>query len=253
MFTVGPPLNVEFEPPLTKIDPMGPNCVVLAAGNSLYANEVVRRARLKFDQGKTISTVNMASTVQAEYAQYRDEVIEENLVKAAFGYDFASFRQRGGFLPAYLQAQPGIYQQIVAQQSQFNISLDFIIAGVDAAGGHVYYVGHPGVMLNFDKLGHAAIGSGAVHAIVGLSLNKQTPRSSLLETMYWVYAAKRAAEVAPGVGTETEIAVITSTEIWNCAGPVIEALRALHNEQTQRQRPDLTKIREVYDAQRKTS
>lgn len=251
MFTVGPPLNVEFEPPLTKIDPVGSSCVILSSGNSLYGHEVVSRTRSKFEQGKTVSTVLVAGALQREYGRFRDEVIEQNLITATFGHDFATFRERGGFLPAYLQTQPGIYQQIAAQVSQYNITLDFIVAGVDSAGGHIFYVGHPGVLLNFDKLGHSAIGSGAVHAVVGLSLNKQTPQSSLMETLYSVYAAKRAAEVAPGVGTETEMAVISPTEIQKCSDEVIESLKTQHAEQTQRQKPDLTKVKGVYDGQRK--
>jgi len=252
MFTVGPPLNVEFEPPLTKIDPVGSRCVILSSGNSLYGHEVVSRTRSKFEHGKTVSVTLVGAALQAEYARFRDEVVEQNLIRATFGNDFEIFKQRGGFLPAYLQAQPGIYQGIVAQTSQYNITLDFIASGVDTAGGHIFYVGHPGVLLNFDKLGHTAIGSGAVHAVVGLSLNKQTPQSSLMETLYAVYAAKRSAEVAPGVGADTEMAIISDEGIWNCNDAIIEALSAQHAEQVQKQKPDLTKVKEVYNGQRKT-
>src|SRR5258708_2914333 len=147
----------------------------------------------------------IAAQLKSEYETFREESIEENLIRAAFGQDFVSFRTRGGTLPAYLQAQPAIYQQIIAQASQYNIGLEFIVAGVEPTGAHIFYVAHPGTLHNFDKLGHASIGSGALHAAMGLSLSKQTPQSSLAETLFAVYYAKRAAEVAPGVGKETEM------------------------------------------------
>jgi len=48
MFTVGPPLNVEFEPPISKIEQMGVTSVALGAGNSLTVAEILRRARARY-------------------------------------------------------------------------------------------------------------------------------------------------------------------------------------------------------------
>jgi len=45
MFTVGPPLNVEFEPPISKIEAMSPTCLAMGSGNSLAVAEILRRAR----------------------------------------------------------------------------------------------------------------------------------------------------------------------------------------------------------------
>lgn len=197
MFTMSAPLNLEFEPPISKIERVTPNCVVLAAGNSLSAEEVTNRTRSKLQIGKPAPTTMISIQMKSEFEIFRDEAIEANLIRAAFGQDLASFRTKGGTLPAYLQAQPGVYQQIVAQASQYNIGLEFIVAGVEDAGGHIFYVAHPGTLHNFDKLGHASIGSGALHAAMGLSFSKQNPQSGLVETLYAVYSAKRAAEVAP--------------------------------------------------------
>jgi len=252
MFTVGPPLNVEFEPPVSKIDRIGPTCVALASGNSLYANEVISRGRLKLGPAPCAPVIQVASTVKEEYALFRDEKIEETLVRASFGLDFESFRAKGGTLPAYLQPQPMIYGQMVVRADQFNLTLDLIIAGTDTSTGHIFSVAHPGTLYNFDKLGYNAIGSGAVHAVIALSLGRQTPQSSLENTLFSVYSAKRSAEVAPGVGKETEMAVISSGEIQMCSDALMGALEKIYNErgQVQQAPPELGDVRKVYDRQR---
>jgi hypothetical protein len=253
MFTMQAPLNLEFEPPISKIEQLSSNCVVLAAGNSLSAQEVTNRTRSKLETGKPAPISVIAAQLKAEYETFRDEAIEESIIRAAFGQDLVTFRSRGGFLPAYLQAQPGIYQQIVAQASQYNLGLDFIVAGVESASAHIFYVAHPGTLHNFDKLGHSSVGSGALHAAMGLSFSKQTPQSSLFETLFAVYCAKRAAEVAPGVGQETEMMVISSGGSWPCPTAMLEGLAKKYQESTTKEKPKLDDIEKEYAKQRQTS
>jgi hypothetical protein len=197
--------------------------------------------------------MEISNSVKDEYALFRDEKVEEHVIRMNLGQDFQIFREKGGFLPAYLQQQPMIYQQILVQTNQFNLTVDLIIAGCDTAGAHIFYVGHPGTLFNLDKLGYNAVGSGAVHAVTSLSLGGHTPKSSLVETLSSVYTAKRAAEVAPGVGKETELAVISKAEVWVCTSPVMEALKNAFETRMQRTVPNLDEVGRVYGEQRKAS
>jgi 20S proteasome alpha/beta subunit len=72
-------------------------------------------------------------------------------------------------LPQYLQYQPAVFQQAAVQMQMFNLGTDMIVAGVDAEGARVAYVGNPGTLAWLDKLGYAAIGSGGIHATTRLS------------------------------------------------------------------------------------
>src|SRR5262245_36543401 len=47
MFTASAPLNLEFEPPISKIELLSSRCVAMAAGASLAAAEVIDTAREK--------------------------------------------------------------------------------------------------------------------------------------------------------------------------------------------------------------
>jgi hypothetical protein len=135
--------------------------------------------------------------------------------------------------------------------SQFNLGVEVAIAGIDAGGSHLYYVGNPGTVISFEKLGYTSIGSGATHVAIKFALELQHPSFTLAETLVSVYGAKKASEVAPGVGQGTEIKVISSGNIWAVPSELIELLKKAHEEREQKSKPDLTEIRNRYDELRK--
>jgi hypothetical protein len=253
MFTVGPPLNVEFEPPLSKIETMGTTCVSMGAGNGLYVSEIFQRAKAGYQNFPAATVAQIANSVKEAYAKYRDEKIEEQIIKPTLGPDFLAFRAKGGTLPAYLQPQAGIYQQIIVQSNQFNLGVELIVAGIDGSGSHVYYVGHPGTMVSFDKIGYNAVGSGASHVAIKFALDCLHPNTPLGDVLLAVYAAKRAAEVAPGVGQETEIKVISSGDIWSVPTALMDVLKDVHNEGAKKSKPNADKIKAEYDELRKNA
>jgi 20S proteasome alpha/beta subunit len=153
----------------------------------------------------------------------------------------------------HCRAQPGIYQQIIVQSNQFNLGVDLIVAGIDGTGSHVYYVGHPGTMVSFDKIGYNAVGSGASHVAIKFALDCLHPNTLLGDVLLAVYAAKRAAEVAPGVGQETEIKVISSSDIWSVPTALMDVLKDVHNEGAKKSKPSADKIKAKYDELRKNA
>jgi len=245
MFTIGPPLNVEFEPPISKIEAMSPTCLAMGSGNSLVVAEILKRARIKYATSPKQSADIIARAVMEEYGILRNEQIEQTIVAPALGPDFALFRSRGGTLPAYLQPQGQIFAQLFMQTGQFNLNAEIIVAGIDDGGTHIYLVSHPGQVIPFDKIGYGITGSGATHASIKLALELHHPKSSLPETLLAVYGAKLAAEVAPGVGKETEMYVVSSTETWQVPGELITSLKGIF-ESAQRTKPDSKEIGDQY-------
>lgn len=59
-----------------------------------------------------------------------------------------------------------------------------------------------------DLLGFAYIGSGGRHAASQLMLDQYGPNTSTPESLLLVHSAKRRAEVAPGVGSETDLWIV---------------------------------------------
>ena len=142
------------------------------------------------------------------------------------GSDFLRVLQIGSTLLAYLQPQPAMYNSMVAAMNGFNLGTDIILAGIDATGARLAVIGHPGTLAWADKLGHHAVGSGGIHAITRLALGAQTRRGALIETLYRVYEAKKAAEAAPGVGSDTDCDVISLGKTTLCSEKTMKALAA---------------------------
>src|SRR5271170_5535103 len=215
MVTIPPPLNLEFEPPLSKIEKVHSGCVALASGALPFADDIISGVRTAL-AAQAPKIRDICEHFRIAYVNFRDQKFEEQVVSAQLGTDFKLFRARGGVLPAYLQVQPNTYQTIVIQSQQFNLNTDLLIAGIDDSGPFMGVVTHPGTFYSTNKLGYATIGSGATHASVSLNLGGQTSKLSLEETLFSVYGAKRAAEVAPGVGCETDMVIISLNEVVEC-------------------------------------
>jgi hypothetical protein len=245
MFTIGAPLNVEFEPPISKIETMTPTCLAMGSGNSLAGAEILKRARVKYANSPKQSVDIVAHAVLEEYSILRNEVVEQQIIAPSLGPDYAAFRTRGGTLPQYLQPQGQIYAQLFMQSGQFNLGVETVVSGFDETGSHIYVITHPGQLVSFDKIGYGITGSGATHASIKLALELQHPKSGLADTLLSVYGAKLAAEVAPGVGKETEMYVVSPTSSWQVPSEMIASLKnALEIEK--RTKPDTKEIGEMY-------
>jgi hypothetical protein len=160
--------------------------------------------------------------VKDSYAKVRGTKIREMIVLPWLGPDFQRAEQLGANLPTYLQPQPNFFQQLVMMMNNFNLGSDIIVAGVDDLGARLAVIGHPGTIAWFDKLGYAAIGSGGIHATMRLSLGAHTRNIPFVETLYAVYDAKRASEVAPGVGQQTDISVVYADRMEVCSPALLE-------------------------------
>jgi 20S proteasome alpha/beta subunit len=249
MFTFPYPTNLEFETEEKKIEELSPNCVALISGNSGYAEEILENSRKKIGGNQSPEINQVIKTVKEVYAALRMIKIDETIISSALATDYAKFLQKGGTLPAYLQVQGQIYQQLFLLSQQYNLGVDIIVAGIDAAGAHISVVHHPGTVISLNKLGYGAIGSGAIHATIYLSSQGQTGGKSLLETLHNIYTAKKVSEVAPGVGQETDIAIVESGRLFRCERPIVEELQKIFSEVTARPSPSYKKLEEIYNEQ----
>jgi 20S proteasome alpha/beta subunit len=149
MFTAGSPLNLEFEPPISKIEKLGDACVAMCAGNSLYAAELAERIRqhLKGSTGgKNPKMAHVVTFAKEAYVAFRNEKFQEQILGAHLGPDFAMASAKGVSLPTYLKDQPQMYQQMVIQNAQFNLGVEVTFAGCDESGSHISYLANPGTV-----------------------------------------------------------------------------------------------------------
>jgi hypothetical protein len=104
--------------------------------------------------------------------------------------------------------EPGLVARISEDMVSYKLpSLSVIIAGLDPTGSHIYEV-HDGESGCYDAIGYAAIGAGARHARAHFMMSGQSVSTSIAETLWATYLAKKRSEVAPGVGNATDIAML---------------------------------------------
>jgi hypothetical protein len=112
-------------------------------------------------------------------------------------------------LDSFAQHQQAMSPKLVSDLSRAIINFDMpgieaIVAGVDGMGSHIYVVTNSEVSCR-DAVGFAAIGVGFWHANSQFMFAGHNRSMPLPETLLLTYAAKRRAEVAPGVGSATDM------------------------------------------------
>ena len=143
------------------------------------------------------------------------------------GLTFESFYQEGRI--AALPPDMALFLDSAIQQMNLGISL--IVAEVDRSGPHIYGIEDPGCHQCYDHIGCHAIGSGRRHALLTLISQDHHREASLWETVGRAYTAKREAEMAPGVGSATDVCLITQTEQRLLSDVELQNLNQWYREQ----------------------
>jgi 20S proteasome alpha/beta subunit len=216
---------MEFEHEVSKIGKLSSKCVALVAGDTLIGSQIVDTSRAKIAEFSNLSKVaDIAKLVATIYVETRDRIIEEQV-----------FRPRGftraDFYNVYqTQLLQNIAFQLDNQVATWNIGVEIIVAGVDDLGAHVYTINHPGIYTDVYQIGYTAVGSGAIHATQALIGFAHSPYQELNRTIFCTFAAKKRGEVAPGVGKETDLFIISKDGIKELTQDEIKELDEIYNK-----------------------
>lgn len=244
MVTFGPPMSLQMEPSaLKKIAQVNDQSVVILFSGSVPDGEellsLMKNACKPF--GK-MSIANIAEAAKSSYIALKGKRVEETLLRPLLGADYQKFQSLVAQAPS-----SQILQQILGMIMQHNLMLEVLVVGMDDSGSHLSIVVHPGVLLPMETTGYAAVGTGAVHAMVRLSLGQHNKVASLVDTVYNVYEAKKAAEVAPGVGKLTDMAIIKDGRVCFMKPEMFKALEEAHKEKPILNASEQEKLKKVCD------
>jgi 20S proteasome alpha/beta subunit len=204
MITIG---DIEYEPEQTKAVEFGTSTVGLLAGDmqvhaAIVPKTLVRLRQLVADRHPHRLTVEeIAETYAKEFAYYRRTLAEREILMPR-GWDFERFARLQTTLPHYQ------VQELDARLVAHGLAASAIIAGLDHTGAHLYKVRDPGVAESFNTPFFACIGSGSDIATTQFMLAKYEKRWSLSKALWLTFSAKARAEVAGGVGPQTDLIVI---------------------------------------------
>jgi 20S proteasome alpha/beta subunit len=212
---------IEFEHGIPKLTQAPPRAAVMAAGDALAGSALIDGV---VRAGSPPSVADLAKALAQSYLQIR-QAGAETQVLAPRGLTWAAFYGQ------HAQMQPQIVMMIDQALAQYNLGLELLVAGVDDTGGHLYSVHNPGgTELRHDVIGFAAIGSGSLPAMQSMIGFAHTATAELKETVFRVYASKRRAETAPGVGNDTDVWIVRASGVRVLDQDVIEELAELYKE-----------------------
>ncbi|MEQ8326476.1 hypothetical protein [Parvibaculum sp.] len=205
MLTAG---DIQFEPPASKVHFLTTSIAIMFSGDSSFHSEVLKnvhndvKRRVKEDPEKWLFVKDIAEM----YVRYRNAEKfrrAEAAILEPLGLD------RDSFFVRQHELGEGLAATIARDLIQFDVpDVSVIVAGVDDRSGspmpHIYTIYGSDVRCD-DSIAFAAIGSGARHAESQFMLARHAWNSEIPETLLLLYAAKKSAEIAPGVGSETDL------------------------------------------------
>jgi len=225
MITAGH-LAIQFEHDVPKLETIHPTCVALTAGSIVHTG-IFDEAKKKIQELKEPTISQIAEIVKNQYIREKKKRAEDSLLGHR-GMKIADVYS--GKIPIELLVR------LDSEIDAIRIELEALVCGVDKEGGHIYHIRdvptgmRMGLLDCYDLLGYMAIGSGAPHAATTFITFKYVPTMPSNKAIHIVYEAKKASEVAPGVGKEVDIAVIDKKGIHKLSQNTMDQLKNIYNK-----------------------
>ena len=214
---------IQFEHAVPKMAPASQYALAMIAGDALIGARIAKAVE-NAAAGTSPAVTDVAQALAAEYLSARESQLDEQLLRPR-GLDLQSF------YGAHASLNPQITAMLDNQMAQFNLGVELLLAGVDPSGAHIHTVQNPGGSDRLhDQIGYAAIGSGAIHAIQSMIGFGHCADIDYHQTVFRVYASKRRSEVAPGVGQDTDMAVISATGTHWLSGDELDQLKDIFED-----------------------
>lgn len=224
---------IEFEHSLPKVTQLSHYCIALSAGDAIRGKEIFDAVKEAVEKANP-PVSQIAEHVKEIYQRRRLQILEALHLRSR-GINHKAFIEAGAkFLP------PQVYNQIDYAFATFKLQLEVVIAGVDESGPSIHAIRNPGIVDCYNSIGFHAIGTGSMHALISL-IETYKPEVGMVETMYSVFRAKKVAEIAPGVGEETDLGIVDSQQkikYFDQKTELIGKLRELY-KQEKKTRKDL--------------
>lgn len=214
---------IEFEHAVPKMTQTSSHAIAMVAGDALVGTRLARDVAAAL-AGSNPPLVQIAQHLAAAYEQTRKVSLQQNVLTPR-GLSLGEFYNR------HTSLNPNIVAMIDQHLVQHNLGVELLLAGVDQDGAHIFTVMNPGPPeVLHDTIGYAATGSGAIHALQALIGFRHSAAADYHATVFRAYAAKRRAEVAPGVGHDTDMAVISQAGVHVLTDDELQQLSVIYNE-----------------------
>jgi 20S proteasome alpha/beta subunit len=214
--------DIEFEPSISKLHKFQDNICIMIAGDITLQTEILYRVISTFPliPGTALEVKEVAEAYYKAFQESRAKMAERTILNP-LGLESAADIFLRGELGARLASD------LLNYKVPF---IEAIVTGIDTSGPHIYQVNNNGVTCQ-DWVGFASIGGGAGHANSQFMFAGHNRKCLIPETLMLVYSAKKRAEIAPGVGSDTDMFFIDPPGTYYEVGEhVLEKLERCYQE-----------------------
>jgi len=222
MITADGLLSIEFEHKYPKIIKLAQNCAAAIAGDALIHTELFEAVSAEVDKLKEPPISGIVQNTVNCFADLRLKKIQERFIKKRGIPNIETFYS------IQQSMMPDVALMVQNDIDSYGIELEVLVAGVDATGAHIHYVADPGTSMTWDSIGYHAVGSGSPHALTTLIANDYNQGIPLNKALLITYEAKKIAERAPGVGSNTNVAIINTKGVNMFDSNEIQTLNAVY-------------------------
>jgi len=221
MITAG---DVQYEPNQQKMAFLTPTVALVIAGDYTVHSQAIRSV-MKACHANPNVTVHQAATMYGQAIQVVQRKAAEDLILAPLGLNTDMFLgQQKDFSEGFIASQTEKLQAFEGA------NVEALVVGVEGNTAHIYEIDRRGSIYCYDDVGFAAIGIGAYHARSSLMQVRFMNNWNYVPAIAATFAAKKAAETAPGVGTFTDINLVYRTGIERLRQQVADQAEIIYKD-----------------------
>jgi hypothetical protein len=193
----------KFEPHKTKVAFFGTKALAMISGDYALHSEAVDSLQKTLPASPNKSPENIALLYGRKIQEIKLRRAE-NLYLAPLGMNSDSFLAQQGDM------SENFIDKITRQMQNYDgDEVEALIVASDDQSVSIYGVDTKGTVTLYNDVGFAAIGIGGWHARSRLMQMGYHNSLTLAPALAGIFAAKRAAEIAPGVGDKTDLRLMT--------------------------------------------
>jgi hypothetical protein len=194
--------DTQYEPGQLKISFITSNTVILIAGDYSLHSEAIDDTHKQIHLNPDQTPHNIALIYGRAVQKIKQRQAEDRFL-APLGMNSDTF------IAQQKEMSEGFIGRITDQLQEFRgEEVEALIVGSDGRNAHIWLVDTRGMSHCLNDVGFAAIGIGAWHAKSRLMQVGYTNMARLAPALAATFAAKKGAQIAPGVGTYTDVYII---------------------------------------------
>lgn len=198
------------------------NRLILVSGEIQFHTEALTALAEEIGPGPA-STRDVAETYGRIVGEIRHKRAAQRVL-VPIGLTSSSFLAEQGSL------SPRLVSELAADMQREPLDAEALVLGCEGLEARIYAVDETGVVSRHDNQGFASVGLGGLHANAYFMRKPYTIQTRYHEALIDTYSAKKYSEVAPGVGHETDMFIVSRDGVFQIPESLIGVLESLYRE-----------------------